>query len=134
MNPYNYCAEELYLATLHEWQRRPLKKPGPDVPKSLREVNGEPVPAHASLKLIAALAGCLAEIHAAQLAGREMDIERFVETDLTKWSTAAANRKLLVIWADTCGNMCCSAGPNLYELIRCCSGASSSATRSDDLQ
>ncbi len=123
---YNYYVCDVRLVALGGRQRASLPSRGrpPSFPTTLRDVNVGP---HASLKVASALAGCLVEIYFAHVAGRkDLDVSAHIDTNPLNWSDAALNRKLLLVWRDSAGQAHASVGPDLYTIVKHCSGASSS--------
>ena len=127
---YHYKAEHIRLVNLDRLQSVQTKDFGGVAPLSLDDVNGAPAGRHGSLKVASSLSMCMAEIYAARVAGRALDFSGFLDINPLDWPGAFWDRKLLLVWQDGGGTNHASVGPNIYTIVRDCSGAMSSAASS----
>jgi hypothetical protein len=129
---FNYFARDIRLVAIDEHHQLVPLKNFPDVPSSLREVNGGPLmPPHAGLRLAWAMAGCMTEAYNSAREHRDANFAAFIDTNAMEWSDRDLNRKLVVVWEDATGLQRASASPNLYQLVKLCSGAHSPARSID---
>ena len=120
-----FYAEGIRTMALCEEQLVSLRDPDNSAPKTLQELNNR----HA-LKLTVARAKCIAEIHRAEIEGRQADFEELIEQHVSGWpfECNVPGMKMLVVWEDEESRRHVSICPCIKELVRYCSGATSAAS------
>ncbi len=123
---YHYRAEFIRLVTLDGVQ--PAQTDGNAAfPATLADTVA-PAGRHGSLKMVSALAKALVEIYRARIAGRSLDFSECLDTDPLEWPSTFWDCKLLLVWQDGEGTNHASVGPDIYTVIKDCSGARSMAS------
>ena len=119
---FAFYSEGIRAVTLHKEQFVPFRNSTSSVPNTLQGFNNR-----YALKVAVAAAKCIAEIQHAEMAGRHEDFTKFIDTHVCEWPKEyfKCNRKTIVIWEDSTGLKHVSISPCLSELVRYCSGATS---------
>ena len=117
-----FHSEGIRAMTLRKEQLVPFRDPTSSVPTTLQEVNDR----HA-WKLAVATAKCIAEIHRAEIEGRDTDFGNVVDPHVREWPQdyTTPGLKLVTVWEDNMGRKHASVSPCVSQLVRYCSGATS---------
>ena len=117
-----FYKEGIRLITITPKQQRPMKNVA-CAPTSIREANA----IRPALKLISALANCMAEINAAENQRRLPKFDSFIDTNVKNWpyEYIAPGKKMVIIWEDAEKRLHAASTPYLSGLIKLCSGATS---------
>jgi hypothetical protein len=120
-----FHSEGIRATTLSKGQLVPFRDPASSVPKTLQELNER----HA-WKTAVATAKCIAEIHRAEVEGRQADFGEFVDPYVCGWSQdyAMSGLELVIVWEDSVGRRHASVSPCVSQLVRYCSGATSAVS------
>ena len=124
---YHYRAELVRLVTLDSVQPVQTKDRNVDFPVALANTVA-PAGRHGSLKVVSALAKCMVEIYSARIARRALDFSGCLDTNPLEWPNTFWDRKLLLVWQGGVETNHASVGPDIYTVMKDCSGARSTAS------